>query len=72
MRREMLAADRMGVAQLARMSAGGIDLHPLWQVLINRLLGGTIEPGEGMDLSDRKSTRLNSSHSEISRMPSSA
>ena len=51
MRREMLAADRMGVAQLARMSAGGIDLHPLWQVLINRLLGGTIEPGEGMDLS---------------------
>ena len=51
MRREMLAADRMGVAQLARMSAGGIDLHPLWQVLINKLLGGTIEPGEGMDLS---------------------
>ncbi len=52
MRRKMLAAaDRMGVAQLARMSAGGIDLHPLWQVLINKLLGGTIEPGEGMDLS---------------------
>ena len=25
-----------------------------------------------MDMSDRKSTRLNSSHSEISRMPSSA
>jgi hypothetical protein len=51
MRREMLPADRMGVAQLARMSAGGIDLHPLWQVLINKLLAGTIEPGEGMDLS---------------------
>ncbi len=47
----MLAADRRGVAQLARMSAGGIDLHPLWQALINKLLDGTIEPGEGMDLS---------------------
>jgi hypothetical protein len=51
MRREMLAADRIGVAQLARMSAGGIDLHPLWQVLINKLIGGTIALGEGMDLS---------------------
>lgn len=47
----MLPADRMGVAQLARMSAGGVDLHPLWQALINKLLAGTIEPGEGMDLS---------------------
>src|SRR6185437_4500122 len=42
---------RMGVAQLARMSARGLDLRPLWQVLINKLLDGTIAPGEGLDLS---------------------
>ena len=46
-----LPAARMGVAQLARMSASGTDLHPLWQVLIDKLIGGTIEPGEGLDLS---------------------
>ena len=44
-------ADRIGVAQLARMSARGLDLRPLWQVLINKLLDGTIAPGEGLDLS---------------------
>ncbi|HVX78094.1 MAG TPA: hypothetical protein VHB49_18330 [Bradyrhizobium sp.] len=44
-------AERIGVAQLARMSAGGIDLHPLWRGLITRLIAGTITPGEGLDLS---------------------
>jgi glutathione synthase/RimK-type ligase-like ATP-grasp enzyme len=44
-------ADRIGVAQLARMSAGGVDLHPLWQALITKLIDGTIAPGEGLDLS---------------------
>jgi hypothetical protein len=44
------AAERIGVAQLARMSAGGVDLHPLWQTLITKLIGGAIEPGEGLDL----------------------
>ena len=44
-------ADRIGVAQLARMSARGLDLRPLWQVLINKLLDGIIAPGEGLDLS---------------------
>ena len=44
-------ADRIGVAQLARMSARGLDLRPLWQALINKLLDGTIAPGEGLDLS---------------------
>jgi len=44
-------ADRIGVAQLARMSAKGFDLRPLWHVLINKLLDGTIGPGEGLDLS---------------------
>ena len=33
---------------------------------------GLVEPGRPVLLSDRKSTRLNSSHSGESRMPSSA
>jgi hypothetical protein len=44
-------AERMGVARLARMQVGGIDLRPLWQVLITRLIDGTVEAGEGLDLS---------------------
>ena len=36
-------------------------------------LSDALERGElGLDLRDRKSTRLNSSHSQQSRMPSSA
>jgi len=41
----------MGVARLARMQVGGIDLRPLWQALITRLIDGTVEAGEGLDLS---------------------
>ena len=39
-----------------------------------RMLCGILEPteGQGTVLGDRKSTRLNSSHSDRSRMPSSA
>ena len=33
------------------MAVAGIDLRPLWQTLIARLLDGTIEAGEGLDLS---------------------
>jgi glutathione synthase/RimK-type ligase-like ATP-grasp enzyme len=33
------------------MAVAGIDLRPLWQKLIVRLIDGTIEPGEGLDLS---------------------
>jgi hypothetical protein len=44
-------ADRMGVARLARMQVGGIDLRPLWQTLITKLIDGTVEAGEGIDLS---------------------
>jgi hypothetical protein len=44
-------ADRMGVAELAAMQVGGTDLRPRWQALIAKLLDGTIEPGEGLDLS---------------------
>ena len=38
---------------------------------IQRVLGGTTFNGRAV-LADRKSTRLNSSHTDISRMPSSA
>ena len=44
------AADRIGVARLARMQAGGIDLRPLWQALIKKLIDGTLQAGEGLDL----------------------
>jgi hypothetical protein len=44
-------ADRIGVAELAGLQAGGIDLRPLWQALIAKLIDGTILPGEGLDLS---------------------
>lgn len=33
------------------MAAKGIDLRPLWRQLIARLIEGTIEAGEGLDLS---------------------
>jgi glutathione synthase/RimK-type ligase-like ATP-grasp enzyme len=44
-------ADRMGVARLTKMAVAGINLRPLWQTLIARLLDGTITAGEGLDLS---------------------
>jgi hypothetical protein len=44
-------ADRIGVARLARMQVTGVDLHPLWQKLITKLIDGTVEAGEGLDLS---------------------
>jgi hypothetical protein len=43
-------ADRIGVARLARMQAGGTDLRPLWQTLITKLIDGTLQAGEGLDL----------------------
>ena len=44
-------AERIGLARLTRMAATGIDLRPLWQELIDKLIGGAIEAGEGLDLS---------------------
>ncbi len=44
-------AERLGVARLARMQVGGIDLLPLWRKLIAKLIDGTVEAGEGLDLS---------------------
>jgi hypothetical protein len=46
-----LCADRMGVARLTKMVVAGINLRPLWQSLIARLIDGTITAGEGLDLS---------------------
>jgi hypothetical protein len=46
-----LCADRIGLARLARMAFAGADLHPLWQTLTARLIDGTAEAGDGLDLS---------------------
>ena len=46
-----VCADRMGVARLTKMAVAGIDLRPLWQTLIARVIDGTIRAGEGLDLS---------------------
>ena len=46
----------------------GVDVNPKAVETINSGKAHIVEP----DLEDRKSTRLNSSHSSVSRMPSSA
>jgi hypothetical protein len=44
-------AERIGLAALTRATEAGKDLRPLWGHLIAKLLDGTIDPGEGLDLS---------------------
>src|SRR6202051_2963390 len=44
-------ADRIGVARLTKMVVAGINLPSPWQALIAKLIDGTIEAGEGLDLS---------------------
>src|SRR6202021_2154625 len=44
-------ADRMGVARLTKMAVAGINLRPLWQTLIARVIDGTIGAGGGLALS---------------------
>jgi glutathione synthase/RimK-type ligase-like ATP-grasp enzyme len=44
-------AARIGMARLAKMAFDGADLRPLWRELIVKLLDGTAEAGEGLDLS---------------------
>jgi hypothetical protein len=46
-----LCADRIGLARLAKMSFTGVDLRPLWQTLIAKVIDGSAEAGEGLDLS---------------------
>ena len=67
--REGLAAMTLdNVARHAGVSKGGVTYHfPSKEKLVE----GVVEHF-GQRLEDRKSTRLNSSHSSVSRMPSSA
>jgi hypothetical protein len=44
-------ADRIGMAKLAKRAFDGEDLRPLWAKLIKKLLDGTADAGEGLDLS---------------------
>jgi len=44
-------ADRIGMARLAKMAFDGKDLRPLWRELTAKLLDGTADAGEGLDLS---------------------
>jgi hypothetical protein len=48
---EPLCANRIGMAKLAKMAFDGNDLRPMWRSLIDKLLDGTAEAGEGLDLS---------------------
>jgi hypothetical protein len=41
----------MGVARLTKMAVAGINLRPLWQTLIAKVIDGSIKAGEGLDLS---------------------
>jgi hypothetical protein len=43
--------ERIGLVRLTRAFEAGHDLRPLWRRLIARLLDGSIEAGEGLDLS---------------------
>ena len=45
-------AERIGLARLTKAAEAGHDLRPLWRRLIARLLDGSIEAGEGLDLSE--------------------
>jgi hypothetical protein len=44
-------AERIGLARLTRMAEAKEDIRPLWQHLIAKLIDGSIEAGEGLDLS---------------------
>jgi glutathione synthase/RimK-type ligase-like ATP-grasp enzyme len=44
-------AERIGLSRLTKAAEAGHDLRPLWRRLIARLLDGSIEAGEGLDLS---------------------
>ena len=62
------SAALQGVVQNGQlMAVGGFGLCGIPEALIEAVKASGVK-----NLTDRKSTRLNSSHSEISRMPSSA
>jgi hypothetical protein len=45
------AADRIGLAKLAKLAFDGTDLRPMWTESSARVLDGKAGPGEGLDLS---------------------
>jgi hypothetical protein len=48
---EPVCADRIGFAELTAMAFNGVDLRPLRDELISKVVGGTAGAGEGLDLS---------------------
>src|ERR1700692_2155150 len=48
---EALCADRIGFARLTTLAFGGTDLRPLRDQLLAKVVGGTADVGEGLDLS---------------------
>jgi hypothetical protein len=48
---ELLCADRIGFAKLTTMAFRGIDLRPLRDKLMSKVIDGTASAGEGLDLS---------------------
>ena len=52
--------------------AGSVKDRPALSMIKRAEERGDIKPGDTLIEADRKSTRLNSSHSTLSRMPSSA
>ena len=48
---EPVCADRIGFARLTTMAFDGADLRPLRDELISKLVDGTADAGEGLDLS---------------------
>jgi hypothetical protein len=48
---EQVCADRIGFAKLTTMAFRGIDLRPLRDELLSKVMDGTADAGEGLDLS---------------------
>jgi hypothetical protein len=48
---EPRCANRIGMARLAKLAFDGKDLRPMWRDLIGKLLDGSADAGEGLDLS---------------------
>src|SRR5260221_390576 len=44
-------AERIGMARLAKLAFDGGDLRPKWAELFTKLISGTADAGEGIDLS---------------------
>jgi hypothetical protein len=47
----MVAAPRIGFARLTKMAFDGVNLQPLWQSLMDRVADGSVDAGNGIDMS---------------------